>query len=129
MPQEVLNILLSALGVVVTGLASWGVAMLQKWINSKIKDQKAAEFINRIMKIITDAVMQIYQQFVEVLKNEGKFDLEQQKLAKDKALEIINYQLTPELKEFIMNNYGDITSWLSNQIEAVIYNLKNTCKK
>lgn len=81
------------------------------------------------MKIITDAVMQIYQQFVEVLKNEGKFDLEQQKLAKDKALEIINYQLTPELKEFIMTNYGDITSWLSNQIEAVIYNLKNTCKK
>lgn len=128
MPQEVLNILLSALGVIVTGLASWGVAMLTKWINSKISDKKAAEFINRIMKIITDAVMAIYQQFVEVLKNQGKFGPEEQKEAKNKALEIIQSQLTPELKEYITNNYGDIVPWLSSQIEAVLYTLKNKCK-
>ena len=125
MPQEVLNILLGCLGTALTALVGWGVAVLTNWLNTKIKDKKAAEFITRIMKIITDAVMSIYQQFVEVLKNEGKFGPEQQKLAKDKAIEIINSQLTPELKEYITNNYGDITPWISTQIEAVLYTLKN----
>ena len=47
-----------------------------------------------------------------------------QKEAKDKALEIINSQLTDELKDFIAENYGDIQKWLLNKIESVIYQLK-----
>lgn len=125
MSQELLNIVLSALGVVVTGLASWAVSALVSWINTKIKDKKLASFLVKITAIITDAVKSIYQQFVEALKKEGKFDEAAQKEAKEKALEIINSQLTVELKDYITENFGDITAWLSEKIESVIYSLKN----
>lgn len=128
MPQEVLNIILSAVSIIVTGLASWGVSVLISWMNSKIKDQKLAGYLTSITQIVTDAVMNVFQSFVETLKTNGKFDEAAQKEAKDKALDIIMNQLTPELKDYISSNYGDIKEWISNKIESVIYGLKATNK-
>lgn len=125
MSQEILNIVLSALGVVVMGLASWGVAVLTNWFNTKIKDKNLAMLLTKITNIITDAVKAVYQQFVEALKKEGKFTEEAAKEAKDKALEIIKGQLTEEMRTFIQSNFGDLGKWLSEQIETVLYTLKN----
>lgn len=128
MPQEVLNIILSALSIAVTGLVSWGVSLFISWMNSKIKDQELAKHLTKVTQIVTDAVMNVYQSFVETLKANGGFTEECQKQAKEKALEIINSQLTEELKSYISSNYGDIQIWLSNKIESVIYMLKTTNK-
>lgn len=125
MSQEILNIILSALGVVVMGLASWGVAVLTNWLNTKIKDKNLAMFLTKVTTIITDAVQSIYQEFVEVLKKEGKFDAKAQQEAKEKALQIIKGQLTEEMKTYIESNFGDIEKWVSEKIEAVLYSLKN----
>ena len=125
MPQEVLNIILSAVSVVVLGLASWGVTILTSFINSKMKDKKMAAFLTKIINIVNDSVKTIFQEFVEILKQEGRFDETKQKQAKEKALQIINSQLTPELIDFVQSNYGDVEAWISNQIEVAIYNLKN----
>jgi hypothetical protein len=128
MPQEVLNIILSAVSIAVTGLASWAVGLLISWMNKKIKDQTLAKHLTAITQIVTDAVMNVFQSFVETLKNNGKFDEAAQKEAKDRALDIIMKQLTPELKDYITSNFGDLTEWLSNKIESVIYGLKATNK-
>ena len=74
---------------------------------------------------VADAVKLIFQEFVEVLKKNGKFDEAAQKEAKEKATKIIMNKLTPELKEFITANYGDISAWVNDQIEVAIYNFKN----
>lgn len=108
MPQEVLNIILSALSIAVTGLVSWGVSLFISWMNSKIKDQELAKHLTKITQIVTDAVMNVYQSFVETLKANGGFTEEFQKQAKEKALKIIDSQLTEELRQYITNNYGDI---------------------
>lgn len=128
MPQEVLNIILSAVSILVTGLASWGVGVLISWMNSKIKDQKLAQHLTKITQIVTDAVMNVFQSFVETLKANGRFDEKAQEEAKDRALDIIQNQLTPELVDYIKENYGDVQEWLSNKIESVIYTLKATNK-
>ena len=128
MPQEVLNIILSAVSIAVTGLASWAVGLLISWMNKKIKDQTLAKHLTAVTQIVTDAVMNVFQSFVETLKNNGKFDEAAQKEAKERALDIIMKQLTPELKDYITNNFGDLTEWLSNKIESVIYGLKATNK-
>lgn len=128
MPQEVLNIILSAVSIAVTGIVSWAVGLLITWMNKKIKDQTLAKHLTAITQIVTDAVMNVFQSFVETLKNNGKFDEAAQKEAKDRALDIIMKQLTPELKDYITNNFGDLTEWLSNKIESVIYSLKATNK-
>ena len=122
--ETIKDILLSACSIVVTGLLGWGVTVLTSWLNTKIKDKKLASYLTRITQIITDAVECVFQSFVETLKNNDKFDQNAQKEAKDKALEIINSQLTDELKDFIADNYGDIQKWLLNKIESVIYQLK-----
>ena len=122
--ETIKDILLSACSIVVTGLLGWGVTVLSSWLNTKIKDKKLASYLTRITQITTDAVECVFQSFVETLKNNDKFDQNAQKEAKDKALEIINSQLTDELKDFIADNYGDIQKWLLNKIESVIYQLK-----
>ena len=122
--ETIKDILLSACSIVVTGLLGWGVTVLTSWLNTKIKDKKLASYLTKITQITTDAVECVFQSFVETLKNNDKFDQNAQKEAKDKALEIINSQLTDELKDFIADNYGDIQKWLLNKIESVIYQLK-----
>ena len=97
-------------------------------MNSKIKDQKLAQHLTRITQIVTDAVMNVFQSFVETLKANGRFDEKAQEEAKDRALDIIQNQLTPELVDYIKENYGDVQEWLSNKIESVIYTLKATNK-
>ena len=104
MPQEVLNIILSAVSILVTGLVSWGVGLLISWLNSKIKDQDLARHLTAVTQIVTDAVMNVFQSFVDTLKKNGNFDEVAQKEAKDRAMEIIMNQLTPELKNYMMNN-------------------------
>lgn len=128
MTQEVLNIILSALSILITGLVGWGVTTLTTWLNTKIKDKKLASYLTQVTQIITDAVMNVFQSFVETLKANGTFDEKAQEEAKQKALDIINSQLTEELKGFIKSNYGDIQAWLKNKIESVIYSLKATNK-
>lgn len=124
MPQEVLNIILSAVSIAVTGLVSWGVGIFISWMNSKIKDQTLSKHLTAVTQIVTDAVMSVFQSFVKVLKANGTFDENAQKEAKAKALEIIDAQLTEELRQYIANNYGDVQDWLNNKIESVIYTLK-----
>ena len=125
MPQEVLNIIFSAIGIVVTGLVSWGVAVLINWLNTKIKDKNLAMFLTKITTIVTDAVKSIYQESVEVLKKNGKFDAAAQAEAKQKAKDIITKQLTEEMKGYITSNFGEIDNWLSEKIESILYTLKN----
>lgn len=124
MPQEVLNIILAAVSVIVTGLAGWGVATFTNWISSKMKDKKMAKILSDIFQIITDVVMEIFQTYVEALKKEGKFDAAAQKMAKDRAMEKIMARLSDTMKDYISEHYGDIRNWISEQIEVAIYQLK-----
>ena len=125
MSTEVMNILLSVVSVVLTALASWGVAVLTNWLNTKIKDKNMAAMITQCLNIVADAVKQIYQEFVEALKKEGKFDAAAQEEAKKRAIAVVKNQLTPELMDFVKANYGDVEAWIKNQIEVALYNLKN----
>lgn len=124
MNQEILNILLSGLSIIITGLCSWIAATLVKWLNEKISDKKYSDMLGQLIYIITDAVQCVYQEFVEVLKKEGGFTEEAQKEAKERAINIIYGQLSEKMKQFIIDNYGNIETWLSEKIESVIYSLK-----
>lgn len=81
--------------------------------------------VTQCLNIVVDSVKQIYQEFVEALKRDGKFDAKAQEEAKARAIAIIKNQLTPELLNFVKTNYGDVNAWIKNQIEVALYNLKN----
>lgn len=129
MSQDILNAILSGAGVIISALCAWCASMLTKWLDSKIKDEKMKNFLSKMNSIITEAIMAVYQEFVEQLKKEGNFNDEAKAEAKQKAIEIINSQLTTEMKEYIQENYGDIEKWVNQKIESVIYELKNKYKQ
>ena len=114
----------SAIGIIVTGLATWLTTVGVNFLNQKIKDKKLARWSSEVFQIVMNAVQTVFQSFVETLKTNGTFDEAAQEEAKKKAYEIIVSQLTPELKKYIEDNFGDMQAYLMNQIEAMIYQLK-----
>lgn len=118
------QVLWGIVGTVGTGLATWLTTVIIAWLNSKIKDKKIAQWASATTQIIMSAVQAVFQTYVEALKKEGKFTQEEQKIANDKAMDIIKSQLTDELQAYIKENFGDMEVYLKQQIEAMIYQLK-----
>lgn len=123
------EILINIISVVVTSivlpLLSIAGAKLVQLINSKIKNNKAANFLSTATTIIINAVRSVFQTYVEALKKEDKFDEASQKLALLKARDIALNQMTDDVKNYITSTYGDLDTWITTQIESTINILKN----
>lgn len=124
MPIELANILWGALGLIVTSLITWGFFLLRSWVTKKMGNNDYTQLLNKVLAIIEDVVKEIFQTYVEALKKDGKFTEECHKKAKEMAMAAILNRLTPELRDFIEQHFGDIRVWISNQIETCIYTLK-----
>jgi len=125
MNQILLNILAAVTTCIILPLISFLGIKLSQWLSTKIKDEKAKALFTKAVDIVTNAVRVTFQTYVESLKNSGSFGKDEQLIALNKAKDIITSELTEELKTFISENYGDLQAWISNQIEASIYKLKN----
>jgi len=125
MNQILLNILAAVTTCIILPLISFLGIKLSQWLSTKIKDEKAAALFTKAVDIVTNAVRITFQTYVESLKNSGSFGKDEQLIAFEKAKAIITSELTEDLKTFIVQNYGDLQTWISNQIEATIYKLKN----
>lgn len=123
--MNIQTILLSALGIIITTLVTWGTERLIALINSKLKNTKYAKYLTDAVGIVSRAVKTTYQTYVEALKDKNAFTGEAQIEALNKAKDIAMAQLSGEMKEFIESNFGDIEKWLTSTIESVIYDLKN----
>ena len=125
MNQILLNVLAAVTTCIILPLISFLGIKLSQWLSTKIKDEKAQALFTKAIGIVTNAVQVTFQTYVESLKNSGSFGQEEQAIAFDKAKAIITSELTEELKTFIAQNYGDLQKWITNQVEATIYKLKN----
>ena len=119
------EVVFSVVSIIVTALASWGVTELTRLINSKIKDANAKEMLSSAVTTVSDVVKQVYQTYVEALKGQNAFTAEAQKEALAKALETIEAVLPEKVKAYLTDNFGNMEAWLTTQIEAAIYSLKN----
>lgn len=123
------EILINIISVVVTSivlpLLSIAGAKLVQLINSKINNNKAANFLSTATTIIINAVRSVFQTYVEALKKEDKFDEASQKLALLKARDIALNQMTDDVKNYITSTYGNLDTWINTNIEATINILKN----
>ena len=119
------EVVISVVSIIVTALASWGVTELTRLINSKIKDANAKEMLSSAVTTVSDVVKQVYQTYVEALKGQNAFTAEAQKEALAKALETIEAVLPEKVKAYLTDNFGNMEAWLTTQIEAAIYSLKN----
>ena len=128
MPVELSNIIFSALGVIITGLASWGTAVLIKWLNSKIKDKELAAFATTITTVVSNAVKAVTQTYVDSLKGTAAWTKEAQEKALQMALETAKSELTTDALAYIEAQHGDVDKYLVTLIESTLFNLKNQIK-
>jgi hypothetical protein len=124
--EQIMQIVLSAVATIVTGLAAWGVKVFTSWLTSNIKNEKAKQLIESAADIIVSATKCTTQTYVDALKDKDLFNEEAQKAALEKTKEVVLTQLTDETKELIEQTYGDITKWIETKIESSIYDLKNS---
>ena len=125
MNEVLLNILSVVVTAVILPLISYAGTRLISYLNSKIKDEKAKEFLSQATTVVTNAVRAVFQTYVDSLKKSGNFGAEAQLEALNKAKDIALSQLSEEVKDYIAKNYGDINNWLTTQIEATINLIKN----
>ncbi len=125
MNEIVMNIISVVVTAVVIPLISIGGTQLIKLINKKIQNTEAAKHLTAATNIVLTAVRSVFQTYVETLKAQGKFDAHSQTVALTKAKDIALSQLTENTKAYIKENFGDLDSWLTNQIESTINLLKN----
>ena len=114
----------SAIGIIVSGLATWLTTFVVGWLNTKIKDRKLAMWSSQVFQIVMGAVQTVFQEFVDVMKKNGTWNEEAAIEAKERAYKIIVGQLSEDLRKYITENFGDMKEYLMNQIESVIYQLK-----
>lgn len=118
------SVIFPALATLLTALASWGVAILVNWLNSKIKNEKVRAAIENTRDIITAAVAETSQKFVDDLKKAGDFSEALKAEAYEKTLANVRNQLTAEAEMLIKSTTNDVEAWLAAEIEKAVRNSK-----
>lgn len=108
--------ILGVAGIYLTYLISVKIDELKKKTNSDM----VKKYLDMLNDTIANAVLATTQTYVEALKKEGKFDLEAQKIAFNKTYEAVMAVLTDEAKKYITETVGDITTYVTNRIEAEV---------
>ena len=119
------DILVKLLYILVTGcgtaVATFLCVLLESKISelsSKIKNTKLTKYINAATEVVTKAVLDVSQTYVDALKNTGEFTKEAQVIAKEKAINIATKLITEDGKKAVEEIYGDFSIWLSTTIES-----------
>lgn len=125
MNEIIINIISVVVTSIVLPIISIAGAKLIQFINSKIKNNKAADLLTTATTIVINSVRSVFQTYVEALKKEGSFNKDAQIIALNKAKDIALTQMTDEVKNYLVTTYGSLDSWLDTNIEATINILKN----
>lgn len=129
MNEILLNVISCVVTAVVVPLITLLGSKLIKWISAKIDNEKTEKYITDATTIVLDAVKCVFQTYVDSLKKEGNFGKDAQLTALNKAKEIVLAQLSDDIKGYIKENFGDVDTWITTQIEASINMLKTTNQK
>lgn len=116
-------IISTVLSIFVPIISSILTMLLKRWINAKIEtmqDEKMKELVREGTDIILDCVNYVQQTFVDNIKSNYIFGIEEQKeafdLAKTRAIEM----LPKEVYEAIDRRYGNVDKFAETIIESAI---------
>lgn len=116
------ELIIGLIGVIISGLGIYVTYLINKWI----KDQELKDMINSLNEIIRNAVLEVYQTYVQELKDKNIFDKEAQKIALEQALKIIKENMPEKIEAWLKTNITNYQEYLIGLIEAQIGALKNS---
>jgi hypothetical protein len=121
------NILMTIISAVVPVCTVYFCAWLKSLYDNnktKIKNEKAQFVLGQVTDIVAAAVETTTCTYVKQLKAENLFDKDAQKEAFQKTYAAVTKQLTQDATAVIVENFGDMETYLTNQIERFVEELK-----
>ena len=115
--NDILIKILVSVGILVLTNVFVYLSNLSKEKIEKIENIKVREASYKLLDIVTKCVSATNQEFVGDLKNQGKFDRDQQEKAWNSTKEKINKILDAESKGILEKAYGDLNSYINQSIE------------
>ena len=119
--------LLTLLQAVITAAVPVLTVYLCKFLSTKKKEaitmtenETAKMLIDGAMSAVEKAVAVTNQTYVDVLKRQGTFSIENQKEAFQKSYDTAVALMTQEAADYIEKVYGSVANWLTAQIEAQV---------
>ena len=126
MIREIIEVcLIPLLGVLVTYLVKY-INTNSEELEANTDNELAKQYISLLSSTLTNCVIATNQTYVETLKKQGKFDAEAQKEAFNMTLNAVKALLTDEAKQYLSEIYGDLNTYITNQIEATVNQNKIT---
>ena len=116
------QLILGIVGVLISGLGIYVTYLINKWV----KDQELKDMMNSLNEIVKNAVLEVYQTYVQELKDKDIFDKEAQKIALEHALKIIKENIPEKVEMWLKTNITNYQEYLKGLIEAQIGALKNS---
>lgn len=89
-------------------------------IKQNMTSETQKRLLDEAMEAVTTAVIKTNQTYVETLKKNGAFSIENQKKAFEKSMQTAVEIMSQEAKDFISATYGYFDKWLSARIEAAV---------
>jgi hypothetical protein len=125
--MEWLPLLYQILEVCVIPLLGILTAYFVKWVNAKsveiqhkVDNDTADKYIAMLDDTICACVIATTQTYVEALKKDNAFTKEAQKEAFNLTFNAVMSVLTDEAKKYLSEVYGDLTTYITNKIEAEV---------
>ena len=102
-------------------LTIWLISFLEakkEEIAVKYDNELLTKYLNMLNDTITDCVLATNQTYVDALKQQGKFDLEAQKIAFDKTYNAVLDIIADDAYMYLTNAVGDLQTYITTRIEA-----------
>lgn len=115
--------ILPAIGLVLVGLATWGIALLKKKIDNEIA-KNALEEVNHIVAAVVGQISQTTAEAFKSAAPDGKLTDAQKGILKKTAMQQINGLLGKELFTGTAKIVTDFQSYLSRKIEEQVLQQK-----
>lgn len=94
-------------------------------LNNKNDNEMLSKYITMLSDTVIDCVIATNQTYVDSLKAQGKFDVEAQKIAFEMTYNAVIKVLNNDAKNYLTNIYGDLSTYITNMIEAEVNRNKN----
>lgn len=100
-------------------------ALIMHWLKERGASQDDLEYVSVAYDLLTKAVLNTNQVWVDALKKEGNgLSAEQQVEAREKTIDIFKSMITEEVQLAIEKAYGSVDAWLNLNLESAVGEMK-----
>jgi len=120
------NAVLPAGGILVTGLVSWGLVRLNKYIKIKVGNEIVNDAMAHISHTVNTTVKDLEQTLVPELKaalKDGKLTSVEGRKLKDIAIAKVKAQLPKDIEKAAYGAVNSLTSIIGAKVEGAVFDL------